>query len=426
MSGPLVIGIDIGTSGTRALAMNSRFEVRAQAAAPFDQSGGPVRDPAEWWNAVSRALAETLNQIDPRAVRAIAVDGTSGTVLPVDGRGTPLAEPLMYNDAVSDRALPERIGRLAPADSAAHGPTSGLVKALTFLTLPRLHKIIHQADWIAGRFSGRFDLTDENNALKTGYDPVARRWPDWIEDAGLPLALLPEANEPGTAIGTIAPEAARTFGIPAGTLVVAGTTDGCASFLATGAAEPGDGVTALGSTMTLKLLSDKPVFAPEHGIYSHRIGDAWLAGGASNSGGRVLAQYFTVEELQRLSARIDTTRSSGLDYYPLPAKGERFPVADLELEPQLAPRPPDDVIFLQGMLEGIAAIERLGYERLAALGAPRLRNVRTVGGGARNAAWSTIRQSAVGVPFLNASSTEAAAGVARLALKGAISAGAMS
>ena len=110
--------------------------------------------------------------------------------------------------------------------------------------------------------------------------------------------------------------------------MVAGTTDGCASFLATGATEAGDGVTALGSSLTIKLLSGKPLFAPEYGIYSHRIGDAWLAGGASNTGGKVLAQHFPVERIVELSQSIDPETSTGLDYYPLPGKGERFPVAD--------------------------------------------------------------------------------------------------
>ena len=75
--------------------------------------------------------------------------------------------------------------------------------------------------------------------------------------------------------------------------VVAGTTDGCAAFLASGASEAGDGVTSLGTTLTLKLLSATPVFAPQFGVYSHRIGDQWLAGGASNSGGGVLASLFS-------------------------------------------------------------------------------------------------------------------------------------
>jgi sugar (pentulose or hexulose) kinase len=213
------------------------------------------------------------------------------------------------------------------------------------------------------------------------------------------------------------------FGLPREMVVVAGTTDGCASFLATGASAIGDGVTALGSSLTIKILSDRPISAPRFGIYSHRLGDVWLAGGASNSGGKVLKQHFPLARVIELSAAIDPMTETGLDYYPLAAAGERFPIADPALPPRLVPRPLEDADYLKAMLEGIAAIEALGYDRLAELGAPRLTSVRSVGGGAANAAWTAIRQRRLGVDFLPALSDDAAAGTARLALMGASTAG---
>ena len=415
---PLVIGIDLGTSGARAVAMTPAFDIVAQGASSLTDHGADARDPGVWWRAVEAALEQVLTAVEPSSVRAIAVDGTSGTLLPVDATGTPLARPLMYNDRVEDEALLARIAPVIARDSAAHGATSGLAKALVFQGVPGLAKVLHQADWIAGRLSGRFDTTDENNALKTGYDPVAGRWPEWIAATGLRPSLLPRVVAPGMPIGAVAPAMAQRFGLARNVAIVAGTTDGCASFIATGASEPGDGVTVLGSTLTLKLLCDQPVFAPEFGIYSHRINGLWLAGGASNTGGRVLAQYFTGAEIARLSDEIGHEDETGLDYYPLLGPGERFPVMDPALQPRLEPRPASDAAFLKGMLEGIAAIEKRGYDRLADLGAPALRSVRSVGGGAGNAAWSAIRQRRLGVPFLPAHSEQAAASAARLALKG--------
>ncbi len=75
---------------------------------------------------------------------------------------------------------------------------------------------------------------------------------------------------------------------------------------------------------------------------------------------------------------------TGLDYYPLPQAGERFPIADPNFEPRLSPRPDDDRLFFQGLLEGIAQVEAQGYERLAELGATPLKSIRSVGGGAAN------------------------------------------
>ena len=196
----------------------------------------------------------------------------------------------------------------------------------------------------------------------------------------------------GERTGTILPAIAQRYGLPRDTAIVAGTTDGCAAFLASGASDPGDGVTSLGTTLTLKLLSDRPVFAPNYGIYSHRIGDQWLAGGASNSGGAALAVHFDRDAIVRLSPLIDPDHPTGLDYYPLPKPGERFPINDPALPSNVAPRPDDERLFFQGLLEGIAGIEALGYRRLAELGASSLTTLRTVGGGAANEAWTRIRE----------------------------------
>jgi len=421
----LAVGIDLGTSGARAVAMTPAFEIVARGSAMLAAFGTDPRDPELWWRAVAAALERALAAIDRDRVGAIAVDGTSGTVLAVDAGGHPLAKPLMYDDRVEDAALLARIAPLIARDSAAHGPASGLAKALVLQSLPGVGKIVHQADWIAGRLAGHAGTTDENNALKTGYDPIERRWPDWMAATGLRMDLLPRVVAPGAPVETIAPEMAKSFGLDPDVVVVAGTTDGCASFLATGAGRPGDGVTVLGSTLTLKLLCARPVFAPGFGIYSHRIEGQWLAGGASNSGGRVLAHFFGREELDRLSGEIDPEPESGLDYYPLVGPGERFPVSDANWPPRLSPRPASDARFLKAMLEGMAGIEKLGYGRLAELGAPPLRSLRSVGGGAANAAWTEIRRRRLGVPLLPALSDEAAAGAARLALTGLQATGAL-
>ena len=190
----------------------------------------------------------------------------------------------MYNDPCTDAGILQAIAAHAPVHpSAAHGATSGAARAM-LLASRAPQRVLHQADWISWHLSGQM-VTDANNALKTGYDPVAARWPDWLATAGVDMALLPPVLEPGDSIGPVTVQAAADFGLPKDCLVVAGTTDGCASLLATGASLPGDGVSALGTTLTVKLLSDRPIFAPEYGIYSHRILGQWLAGGASNSGG---------------------------------------------------------------------------------------------------------------------------------------------
>jgi len=420
-AGDLALGIDVGTSGVRVAACGPDGRVVASAVVPMaepDRGANGIRqDAGVWWAATAAALDALAAKLDLGRVAALAVDGTSGTVLAVDAAGRPLAPGSLYNDP-SGAPLAPRIAALAPPETAAHGSTSALARAILLQETPGAVRILHQADWIAANFSGRFDVTDENNALKTGYDPVARRWPAWIAAIGMRAALLPDVVPAGTPTGAVTAAAAARFGLAAGTPVVAGTTDGCAAFLATGAAVPGDAVTSLGTTLVLKLMSPVALFAPQYGLYSHRIGDLWLAGGASNSGGGALLAHFTPERMRALEPAVVPDRPTGLDYYPLPAPGERFPVNDPALLPRLEPRPADDATFFQGLLEGIAGVEALGYARLAELGGPKLRSVRTVGGGARNAAWTAIRAARLAVPMLPPDEEEAAAGTARLAWRG--------
>jgi sugar (pentulose or hexulose) kinase len=175
-------------------------------------------------------------------------------------------------------------------------------------------------------------------------------------------------------------------------------------------------VTALGSTIVIKLASDAPINAPEYGIYSHRVGRFWLVGGASNSGGNVVRALIGDERLDELTEKIDSSRKLGLNFYPLLRPGERFPINDPQYPPRLTPRPSDDSEFFQAILEGMTEIERLGYQRLHELGAPALASLRTVGGGARNPAWTTMRARAMGIGTLAAKSVEAAVGTAALVL----------
>lgn len=412
MTGDLALGIDVGTSGIRCAVLDRDGRDSGFSEATLGECGANHRAPLVWRDALALAMARLWQAVEPGRIGAVAVDGTSGTVLGLDAAGEPVGDALMYNDAVDRADILEPIASAAPRESAAHGASSALARACVLQDRPGVTRIAHQADWIAEQLSGKPMPSDESNALKTGYDPVARNWPGWMTQTPIRRALLPEV----VAVGTVTGRTVAVFGLPEGAALISGATDGCASFLATGAAEPGDGVTALGTTLTIKLISDSPVFAPEFGIYSHRIGDLWLAGGASNSGGGALAAHFTTDEIVSLSARIDPLRDSRLDYYPLTAPGERFPVNDPTLQPHLDPRPEDDAEFLHGLLEGIARIEALGYRRLAELGAPPLRRLRSVGSGARNEVWTTMRRRILGVETASSRSEAAAAGIATLAL----------
>lgn len=402
-----------------------------QAGRPFADARTPLpgpsrhgprieQDPGIWWEAVIGTLESISARIPAGAVDAIAVDATSATLLLTDGNGRPLAPALMYNDCRA-RMQAGWISGLAPQASGAHGASSSLAKLLWLQErYPQARHALHQADWIAQRLGAPIGHCDENNALKLGFDPVHHRWPDWLEALGARREILPAPVPPGIPLGTMAPELAARLRFKPETRIVAGTTDSVAAFLATGADQPGEAVTSLGSTLVLKVLSERPVFAPRYGVYSHRLGQHWLAGGASNSGGAVLLRFFSRARLDAMTPALKPEAPTGLDYYPLSEPGERFPISDPELAPRLTPRPQDEVRFFQGMLEGMARIEEQGYGLLAQLGAPFPVSVRSVGGGARNPAWTRIRARLLRVPMPAPRHQEAAYGAALLARQGAI------
>lgn len=417
------LGIDLGTSACRVLAIDAEGKIQgsAQTLLPAPRRNGVMveQNPELWWDATRSALHRLLTRIDAGCVRAIAVDGTSGTLLLAGETGNPLGPALMYNDARS-RAEADCVKEFAPHESAAHGTSGGLAKLLYLQKHSdrRARYALSPADWISGRLTGRFGVSDENNCLKLGFDPLSRRWPDWLALLGLRTDLLPEVVCPGTLLGNIAARSGAEFNFAADTGIVAGTTDSTAAILASGARLPGEAVTSLGSTLVVKVIAEQPLFAPEYGIYSQRLGDLWLVGGGSNSGGAVLRHYFSFEQITAMTPHLTPDQATGLDYYPLIVPGERFPINDAGLEPRLSPRPTDERVFFQAMLEGIARIEQRGYRLLAELGAPYPTSVRSVGGGAKNKAWTRLRGRMLNTKMIDATRRDAAYGAALLALRG--------
>lgn len=432
------LGIDFGTSGARAIVIDADQTIQFQASLAF-----PVGDSAGLISVWKQALFDLLAQI-PAAMRqamaAIAINGTSATVLICDPQGQPLDLPLLYNDDRS-AAMLEQVRSIAPPGHLVVSATSSLAKLFWFGERRQQAKgrgqkgqpenqldpkskiqnskspqsyFLHQADWLSFLLHGQLGVSDYHNALKLGYDVGELRYPEWLLSLQTPFRL-PQVVAPGTPIAPVQPDVAAKLGLAVDCVVCAGTTDSIAAFLASGANAPGEAVTSLGSTLVLKLLSRTRVDAAQYGIYSHRWGDLWLVGGASNTGGAVLRQFFTDEQLRQYSEQIDADRPSPLIYYPLLQPGERFPINDPTLLPCLDPRPDSPIEFLQGLLESMARIEAKGYELLQALGATPLKMVYTAGGGARNVAWEKIRSRHLKVTVMASTQTEAAYGTALLA-----------
>lgn len=408
----LFVGIDLGTSGIRVGAVDQHD--RPVAVISRRWLARQAWNPSAWLHSALHLMG-LIRRKAPRArLAALAVDGTSGSVFLCNSvTGRPLTPVLPYNDNRAAREA-ETVAAEGLMLGSAAGPYGGPAKALWLERhcAPRdPYHITAQGPWLTGALLGDFRYSDEHNALRLGFD---ERWHEALSRLHL-QDKLPRVVPSGRVLGHVSPGIARRLQVDPPPLVVAGTTDSTASFLALGPLPFGTGVTSLGSTLVLKIVSPQRISVPDYGIYSHRVDGKWLVGGASNSGAAVLAHYFDEETLARLSTMIPTGSPTGLDYYPLLSPGERFPINDPHLAPRLAPRPRDDQIFLQGLLEGLAAIEARGYQRLRQSGGPPLKRIVTTGGGARNSAWRALREQAVGVPITNRVAPQAALGAARLA-----------
>jgi D-ribulokinase len=408
----VAIGIDFGTSGARLVAIDTDRNVLWWGTSELS---------ARSWRETLFSLIQAVpRDIKPRITR-IAIDGTSSTVLLCDDRGQLIGEPILYYDDRAKTTLPE-LRSIAPSGHPVVSATSSLAKLCWMAAQPHFptpdpsqrHYFLHQADWLAYHLHGKLGISDYHNALKLGYDVGSLSYPDWLERHPY-RSFLPQVLKPGTPIGTILPQVALVLGLQPECVVCAGTTDSIAAFMASGVTMPGVAVTSLGSTLVIKLLSHTRVDDVTDGIYSHRLGNLWLVGGASNTGGAVLKHFFSDRELVTLSQAIDPKIPSQLDYYPLLTPGDRFPINDPNLAPRLTPRPDRPVDFLHGLLTGIAKIEARGYELLASLGATPLTAIYTAGGGAQNPTWTKIRQQYLPVPISISPHQEAAYGTALLA-----------
>ena len=440
----MILGIDFGTSGVRGCVrqgMHTDFFSVAYPQLGLNTPTHTVQDPKAWVLALEALLAKIPLNLRQQ-IQQIILDATSSTVLLAEsknGQVRACTQALMYNHQSAKReaaTISEHIHQrmsdpIHAPESTLLGPASTLAKVLWLqkqtLTNRQRLMICHQIDWMNGYLTGQYQITDENSALKLGFNPITRSWPAWISEWIAPLKL-PKVRPAGSFLAPIRSEVAQQFSLPKTCKIYCGTTDSIAAFLATGAHQLGDGVTSLGSTLAIKLLTNAPVYQPDAGVYSHRLKKMWLVGGASNTGGAVLLKHFKIEELvsrlSRLEQKLaDGTYSipTGLDYYPLIEKGERFPIFDPDLAPKLTPKPKDDDLFLLGLIEGLVNIEKLAYQKLnLAMHADTggVKRIYSVGGGIKNQLWQKVREEilthALSVINQKPLQTEAAFGVTQL------------
>ena len=438
-----VMGIDLGTGGVRVVICDRAGVVVAQANESFSAAvdvapAGPgwhEQDAGQWWPAAQAAIRAALAQAAragaaPDTVSALAVTSTSGTLARLDASNRLLGPALMYNDG---RAVEQagQLNALAADFNARLGrsfqPSFALCKILWFRqrapeAFARTALWAHAGDYLVGCLTGVYDVSDYSTALKTGYDLVEQRWPDFIAaQAGIALERLPRVVAPGAVIGQVTPAAAAATGLRAGTAVHAGMTDASAALLASGAAQPGDWNSTLGTTLSIKGIAETLVRDPLGRVYCHLhpLG-WWLPGAASNVGGERLRELAGGRSLALLDEQAAARGPSRLVMYPLARRGERFPFIAPDAEGFVIGAPADDADLYRACMEGVALTERLCYDVLAGLGAPVGGRIYITGGGSRSGVWNQLRADALGRQLNRPAQPESAFGAALLAAAGTL------
>ena len=417
----IVLGIDLATADARVQALDADTgETLAGLfqAIPVTGADGERTQPAVYGDVVRGLLGGVTARLGTRAreVGALCITGTSGTVVPVDARGVPVGDAVLYDD-------PRGADQLRALGAAGLGirPSGALARAAWMHAAAPAARYVFSPDVVAAALAGHLLPSDTSHALKSGIDPVAAAWDLAALDAvGLPRDRMPELVAPGRIIGEV--DRPATLGLPAGVAIVSGMTDGSTGQIATGAVADGDTVGVLGTTLVLKAVSSRNVVDGAAGIYSHVAPDGlFWPGGASNAGAGVLRGGVTagIDPAQR-TERIDAFGPAGLVAYPLPRPGERFPVADPDFagfSVALDGRPHDTVdpiVRFRAVYEGVAFVERLGLERLADLGVEQRRH-HLAGGAAASELWNRIRATALGRPVVVTAGAGSARGAAVLA-----------
>ncbi len=385
-------GLDFGSSGARISIISKNHDTI------FENSTNYVhefKNPKGWILACEELLGDLPSHIKENLSK-LSISGTSGTLLACSTEGKCLGNAIPYYESCNiEKKL---INAIAGQNKALNNSYSSLSKALKLLDNHGPNILLrHQSDWITGWILNNWKFGEEGNNIKLGWDVSSSSWPKEFNSIYWKDSL-PNIKKSGELLGKINISLAKKLKLNQHLIIIAGTTDSNASYIAADVKEK-YGLTVLGTTIVIKKMISKPIKAA--GITNHSINNQWICGGSSNAGCGILSTFFSNLELEELSKQINPQKSTNLKFIPLNSKGERFPINDPNLEPLVEPRPVSDSLFLHGLFEGLADIELRCWQKLEELTGEFPKKIVTIGGGARNPQWRTIRERIIKVPIIS-------------------------
>jgi xylulokinase len=448
----VTLGIDIGTSGTKTLAVDATGAVLASASAEYPcdhpRPGWSEQDPELWWSATVSTVREVLANagIKPADVAGIGLSGQMHGSVFLDGAGKVIRPALLWND--------QRTARECTEIEQRAGGREALIRmvgnpALTGFTAPKLLWLRHHEpaawdrvrhillpkDYVRYRLTGTYatEVSDASGTLLL--DVAHRRWSDeLLSKLDLDPALLPPCYESPEVSAKVSAIGSNETGLAVGTPVVGGGGDQPAGAVGNGIVRSGVVSATMGTSGVVFAHAEEPGFDPLGRLQRgcHAVPGAWHVMGVVLSAGGSL-QWFR-NELGK--AEIDRAKAMGVDPYFLlsdeaalagvGAEGLFFlPYLTGERTPHFDPDAKGTWVgltvrhgrphLIRSVLEGASYAMRDSLELIREMGV-EIEQIRLSGGGARNPLWRQIQADIYGHDVHTLNSTEGPAfGVALLA-----------
>lgn len=445
----LFLGLDVGTSGVKAILVNQTGAVAATATAPLSlstpQPGWAEQDPESWWEASRAAIRGVLASMPASRVAAVGISGQMHSSVFLDREGKVIRPALLWCDGRTTaqcREIETRVGgesrlRDLVCNPALEGFTLPKVlwlKAQEPAAFSRLATVLLAKDFVRLRLTGAAATEPSDASGTLMFDPAHLAWSrDLMEAVGLPLSLLPQVGGSSEVLGKVTAEAAKLTGLRAGTPVVGGGADNACGAAGVGAIAPGEAVSSWGTSGTVLAPTAEPRVDPalRAHTFCHVAPRTWYVMGVVLSAGGSFAWYrdqlardlagtdqaddSLVEEAARIPPGAD-----GVTFLPY-LQGERTPHRDASLRGAFVglSLAHSRAHLTRAVLEGVCFALRDSVEILRELGiAPSY--LLLTGGGARNPFIRRLQADVFGLPVTTVNREEGPAyGAALLAAVGA-------
>jgi len=347
--GELLLGIDLGSSGVKAVLLSPEHGIVASATKGVDlysdHPGWAEADPTHWWSAVCSLVPTllTMANVTSDAVVAVAVAGMVPAVVVVDEGGRPLRRAMLQNDARASREIREIQEALGDLDllslTGSILSQQSLAPAVLWLARhepdvwSKVVSVQGSYDWLLLALGARAHV-EENWALESGlYDMGFTPIAEVQEATGVRWPSLLEVKTPGTVVGEISDQAAAATGLRAGTALVVGGADHVLSAYGAGLVNEGDGLIKLGGAGDILAVSDHVLLDARLYLDKHPIPGKWLPNGCMATSGSLLRweqSMFDAVPLEELDAAAATSTPGALLTLPY-FLGEKTPHHDPDL-----------------------------------------------------------------------------------------------